>query len=384
MKRYDAAVIGLGGMGSAAAAHLARRGADVIGLERFPILHAMGASSGRTRIIRKAYFEDLAYVPLLERAYELWHELGTFSHQQLLQLCGVLVVGEESAGITQGVLRASREYDIPVDLLDAAQIRNRYPQMRPLDDEIGIFEPDAGICFPEHAIAAHLDMALAHGATLAGNIHVTGWNDSANGISVEIDGIPSFETARIIVCAGPWTPATFARLGLPITVQRNVQYWFRPAQPQFSAEIFPAYFLDRRGLSAPLYGFPDLGDGVKAAFHAHGETTTADALNRDVSAREVENMRRTLGSWLPGAPGDLCGVKTCMYSLTPDSHFAIGRDPQDERVVFGAGFSGHGFKFAPVIGELLAQLALDGQTSLDIGFLSPDRFANEQRLVASD
>lgn len=375
MKRYDAAVIGLGGMGSAAAAHLARRGADVIGLDRFPLLHALGASSGRTRIIRRAYFEDLAYVPLLNRAYDLWHELEAVTTQPLLALCGVLVIGDESSPISRGVLEASKRFDIPVRVLDARAARKLYPQMRFLANEIAAFEPEAGIVFPERAIAAHLDVALTHGATLAGDIHVTGWKTSATGaLTVEIDRVEAFETDRIVVCAGPWMANNFERLGLPIRVQRNVQYWFKPTTDEFSSDRFPAFFLDRPGLPAPLYGFPDLGDGVKAALHAFGETTTADNLNRDVSAREVEQMRRLLSEWIPKATGALCGVKACMYAMTPDQDFAIGRDPDDPRVVFAGGFSGHGFKFAPVIGEILAQLALEGGTELDIAFLSPNRF----------
>jgi sarcosine oxidase len=375
MKRYDAAVIGLGGMGSAAAAHLARRGADVIGLDRFPLLHALGASSGRSRIIRKAYFEDIAYVPLLQRAYELWHELERTTALPLLSMCGVLMVGRDSSELTTGVTRASQAFDIPVRTLDAREMRRAYPQLRPLDDEFGVLEPDAGVVFPENALAAHLDVALAHGATLAGQVNVTGWSASRNGISVEIDHVQAFETQRVIVCAGPWTASTFARLGLPITVQRNVQYWFRPRTGDFTPERFPAFMIDREGLPAPLYGFPDLGDGVKVALHGFGSTTSADELNRDVSAGEVEQIRRLLSTWMPDAAGDLTGVKACMYALTPDQHFAIGRDPGDARVIVAGGFSGHGYKFAPVVGELLAQLALDGGTELDIGFLSPARFA---------
>lgn len=375
MQRYDAVVIGLGGMGSAAAAHLARRGADVIGLDRFPLLHALGASSGRTRIIRRAYFEDLAYVPLLNRAYELWHELEATTSRPLLALCGVLMVGEASSGVASGVLRASKAFDIPVEVFDAPAIASRYPHMRFRDDEIAILEPDAGVVFPELAIAAHLDVALAAGATLAGDVRVTGWNSAHNGsLVVEIDGVDAIETDRIVVCAGPWMASTFERLGMPIHVQRNVQYWFKPPAATFSPSAFPAFFLDRAGLPAPLYGFPDFGDGVKVALHAHGDLTTADDLNRDVSAREVEQIRRLIAQWIPAAAGDLCGVKSCMYAMTPDQHFTIGFDRDDSRVVFAGGFSGHGFKFAPVIGEIVAQLALDGESPLDIGFLSPSRF----------
>ena len=374
MKRYDAAVIGLGGMGSAAAAHLARRGARVIGLDRYPLMHELGASAGRSRIIRKAYFEDLAYVPLLQRAYELWRELERSVNAPLLDLCGVLVVGPGEADATRGVLRASEEFGIPVEVMNAAEVRRRYPQLCPLDTEIGIFEPEAGIVFPERAVEAHINVALAQRAVLEGNTRVTGWRGDASSVIVQIDGRDAIETDRLIVCAGPWIPSAFAQLGLPIRVQRNVQYWFQPLTDEFERGRFPAFFLDRAGLPAPLYGFPDLGDGVKVAFHGLGKTTDADTLDRDVSDVEVDVIKRTLQEWMPDAAGELASVKACMYAMTPDQHFLIGPDPHDPRIIIAAGFSGHGFKFVPVIGEILAQLALDGETTLDIGFLSPTRF----------
>ena len=256
MVRYDVAVIGLGAMGSAATAHLARRGVSVIGLERFDLMHDLEPRRAGRVSFGKAYFEDLAYVPLLERAYQLWHDLENETNRTLLDLCGVLVVGSGESDATQGVLRASERYGIDVRVMDAAQLRRVYPQIRPLDDEVGIFEPDAGIVFPEEGIAAHLDVALAHGATLTGNIRVTGWQREGGSLYVQIDGVRAFEVDRIIVCAGPWTPSTFRQLGLPITVQRNVQYWFQPLADVFSDDRFPAFFLERFGLPAPLYGFP--------------------------------------------------------------------------------------------------------------------------------
>jgi sarcosine oxidase len=377
MERYDVAVIGLGGMGSATAAHLARRGARVIALEQYPLKHEFGASTGRTRIIRKAYFEDLAYVPLLERAYELWHQLERETGRTLLDLCGVLVVASGETDVARGVLRASERYDIPVQLLTISELRRAYPQIRPRDNEIGILEPDAGIVFPEPAIAAHLEVARNHHATLVGDTRVTGWHRDGTSLVIDVEGEPAFPVDRIVVCAGPWTPLAFARLGLPITIQRNVQYWFDARSDAFSRGRFPAFFLERADLPASLYGFPDLGDGVKAAFHGFGETTTADTLYRDVTLAEVEEIRTVLNDWMPGAGGPLRGFKACMYAMTPDQHFVLGRDPQDQGVIFGAGFSGHGYKFTPVIGELLAQLALDGETTLDIDFLSPKRFVEE-------
>jgi sarcosine oxidase len=371
--RYDVAVIGLGAMGSAAAAHAARRGARTIGIERFELGHDRGASGGRSRIIRKAYFESPQYVPLLERAYDLWRELERSSGTRLLQLCGVLIAGDPRSQIVAGVGDAARRYGIPVERLTASELRERFPQMEPLPGEIGILEPEAGIVFPEAGIAAHLDSARQAGATLIGSTRVLDANRTGEGFALRLDGGRTIAARHAIVCAGPWLASAFAGLHVPISVQRNVLYWFAPLEPVFSPDRLPAFLLDRPGLPAPLYGFPDLGDGVKIAFHGHGDHVDPDALDRDVHEGEIATVHAALHDWMPQAAGAFLDGKACMYAMTPDAHFAIGRDPASGLVVAG-GFSGHGYKFAPVVGELLAQLALDGRTRLDIGFLSPQRF----------
>jgi sarcosine oxidase len=369
---YDVAVLGLGGMGSAVAAHAARRGLRVVGFEQFPLVHDRGSSTGRTRIIRKAYFEDAAYVPLLERAYTLWRELEDRSQTALLDLFGALMIGHPASAMITGVARAAASYDIAVEHLDAAQLRARFPRIAAQPAEVGILEPDAGVVFPERAIAAHLNDARNAGAALYDNVPIRGYKRAGDRIRIRLDGGEHVDAARVAICAGAWTSDLLAHLHLPLRVQRNVQYWFAPSLPCPPAEL-PAFFVERASLLAPLYGIPDLGDGLKVAFHGYGATTQPDRLDREVHTDEIEAMRETLASLMPENAMTLRATKACMYTLTPDGNFAIGRDPENTNVVVACGFSGHGFKFVPVIGEIVTQLLLDETPRLDIGFLSLDR-----------
>ncbi len=376
MERFDVAVIGLGAMGSAACVHLAQRGVRVAGFERFAFGHDGGSSGGRSRIIRKAYFEDVAYVPLLERAYVLWRELERRTATQLLDMCGVLVVGDAAGGVANGVMSAAHERGIAVHTFDTQELRRAYPQLRIGDGEIGILEPDAGMVAPEAAIAAHLRLARDLGASLNEHMAVARWETMRDGIvRVAFTDGRAIEATRVIITAGAWAPQLLPGAGLPLDVQRNVQYWFDATTDAFSRERFPAFFLDRSSLPAPLYGMPDTGDGVKIALHGFGEATGADALKRTVEATEVEAIREIAESFMPGAAGPLRSSKACMYTNSPDRNFIVGMHPASPSVIIGTGFSGHGYKFAPAIGEVLAQLALDGGCAQDIGFLRPERLA---------
>ncbi len=371
---YDLVVVGLGGMGSAVAAHAAMRG-RVLGLERGALRHELGASAGRSRIIRKAYFEDVRYVPLLLRAYELWRELEAATATTLLDLIGVLMSGSHDSVTLAGVRASAARYDLPVEELSAADLRARYPGMRPLPGEVGLLERDAGVVFPERAVDAHLRLAHARGAELRPEAAVTGWERRPGGrLVVTLDDGSSVEAERLAVCAGPWSRSVLSDLDVPLRIQRNVQAWFAPASDAFARGRLPAFLLDRPGLPAPLYGFPDYGEGVKAALHGFGELTEPDSLDRSVSAQDVAAVQQPLEAWLPGAGSAFRTGKACMYALTPDEHFIIDRHPRDPGIAIACGFSGHGYKFCSVVGELVAQLAFDGGTALDIGFLGLSRF----------
>jgi sarcosine oxidase len=374
---FDVAVIGLGGIGSAIAAHCAARGASVIGLERFDPAHDRGSSHGKSRMIRQAYFEDAAYVALVLRSYELWRELEQKTAEQLLRITGVLSVGEEGSEVISGTKHSAAEHGLRLETLSRKQLQDRYPTLRLLPDEVALFEQDGGVLDPERAVGAHLKMAGAMGADLRFQTAMRSWEGSANGITIVLEDGARISAKTLVLSVGPWLKEMLNGLGIPLRIQRNVQTWFSPISNSYDAGLFPAFLLDRAGLPAPLYGFPDFGEGVKAAFHGFGQLTTADELDRGVDmTRDVEPIAAAMDEWMPGASAKFREAKPCMYSLTPDGNFVIDRHPRHPNVVLCGGFSGHGFKFAPVIGEIAADLALDGDSRHRIDFLSLKRFGD--------
>jgi sarcosine oxidase len=365
-------------MGSAALASASRLGRRVVGLERFGRGHEFGASSGKSRMIRKAYFEDAAYVPLLLRAYDAWRELEAESGETILHETGVLMVGSPNSGILEGAIRTARTHGLAYELLARDEVRKRFPQFIVREDEVGLFEPEGGFVIPEAAIRAALGVAEARGAEMRFDTPVTGWQSTPSGLRVELEDGSSLETARLAICSGPWIAPVLRQLGVPMTIQRNVQHWFEPTG-DFALGTCPSFFSDRADQPRRLYGFPDHGYGIKAAFHGYGEQAEPDSLDREIHEYDVEPVRRALDNLLPGAAGRYIGGKACMYSLTPDEHFVVTIHPNDERIVVAGGFSGHGFKFAPVIGEIVSSLLVDGGTKFDIDFISHKRFAKGAR-----
>ena len=372
---YDLVVAGLGAMGCSTLENAARRGLRVLGLEQYAPGDVRGSSHGKSRMIRKAYFEDPAYVPLVRRAYECWDELERRSKRTLLHRTGVLQIGLERSVVVQGVQRSARLHGLDVRLLDAAGVRRCFPMTRPLDEEVGVFEADGGVLASELALATQLELAVEAGAEARFGTRVARWSRAANGsgIDVEVGSGECLQTRKLALCNGPWLDFRANELGLPIVVQRKVQVWFAPETKAFAAPDCPAFFVDRAAFPETLYGFPDLGDGVKAAFHTGGEITTMDRLARTVREDDVSPIRAALESWMPGAGARVTGTAVCQYDMTPDEHFILGPHPGEPAVLVAAGFSGHGFKFSPAIGEVLVDLAIDGATPFDIGFLSPRR-----------
>lgn len=372
---YDVAVVGLGGMGSAILAHCATRGASVIGLEQFAPAHDLGSSHGRTRMIRKAYFEDPDYVPLVLRAYELWPELERAMGQQILRITGLLSIGEETSEIIRGTRRAASEHDLPVELLSGREVKARYPTLELWKDEVALFELDGGVLDPERAVRAHLQLAESSGAEMRFGVAMESWHATDKGFDLRLSSGTQISVNKLVLALGAWFQETIESLGVRIRVQRNVQAWFGPGTHAYDAPGFPGFLVNRKGLPAPLYGFPDFGDGVKAAFHGFGDLTDAKHIDREIDrARDVEPIARALERWMPGAAQTLREANSCMYTLTPDEHFVIDQHPEHANLILCGGFSGHGFKFAPVVGEIGAELALDGGSRHEIEFLSLRRF----------
>ena len=374
---FDVIVVGLGGMGSAAAYHLAARGKRVLGLEQYTPLHDHGSSHGQSRIIRQAYFEDPAYVPLVLRAYKLWTQLERDTKRSLLTVTGGLMLGTPGSDVVAGSLRSAREYQLPYDLLDAADIHRRFPPFTPDAGTVGFYEHRAGFLRVEAAVGAHLERAVQLGAQLQFEEPVQHWQASGDGVIVTT-ARGQYTAAQLVIAPGAWAPDLLAELGLPLTVERQVQFWFEP-QGSISAfwpDRFPIFIWETDEHLA-FYGFPALDRGdtaVKAAIHHGGEICTPETIRRAVGGDEVAQMRRVLAKRVPALSGPCRKQLTCMYTNTPDQHFVIAPHPDHPNVVIAAGFSGHGFKFASVVGEILADLAVDGATPHPHERFTPQRF----------
>jgi sarcosine oxidase len=370
---YDVAVAGLGAMGSAAAFHLARRGGKVLGLDRFTPPHAFGSSHGQTRIIREAYFEHPMYVPLVQRAYELWAELERASGRDLLRITGGLMIGRPDGVLVSGARRSAEQHRLPHELLSAADVVNRFPALRPADDMVAVWEPRAGILFPEACVGAHLTLARAHGATLRYEEPVVSWHSDGDGVRV-VTARGEYHAGQLLLTAGSWIGSLLPQLHLPFSVERQVMLWFaaRANPAQFAPARCPIHLWETSPQGF-FYGLPDLGDGVKLAIHHAGDRADPDRLRREVSDAEVASVRELLRRFLPDADGALRASEVCMYTNTPDEHFWIDRHPQHPQVLIASPCSGHGFKFSSVIGEVLAELLIDGRSRFDLSLFRQRR-----------
>jgi sarcosine oxidase len=378
---HDTIVVGLGGMGSAAAATLAGRGRRVLGLDRFGPAHDRGSSHGESRMVRQAYFERPGYLPLIFRAYELWRDLADERGRPLLQVTGGLTVGQPDSQLVTGVLESARLWDLPVEQLSAAELRRRFPTFTPGPELVGVYDPRSGFVRPEATVQGQLRRAREHGADLRFGQRVRSWSVAAGG-AVQVDTADGVYTADSLVLApGAWASELLPGLDVHLTVERQVQVWFAPRGPleRFAAERHPVYVWETEpAMAETFYGFPahpDLSTGLKVAFHHGGVTTTADSLDRSVGAADVDRLRAVLATRVPDLAGELIKAQVCMYTNTPDGHFVLATHPRYSNVAVACGFSGHGFKFVPVVGEILADLAIDGTTRHDIGLFDPARFA---------
>jgi len=372
-RKFDVIVVGLGAMGAAATYQMAKRGVRVLGLDAFPLGHANGSSHGHHRMIRRSS-HDPAWEPLIARAFELWGEIERESGETLLTITGEIGLGYPLPG---------REYrrfeDDPTsggarEIVDSTTLTERFPGVCLHDGMLATYEAEAGFLRPELAVAAQLRLADAHGATIHRPESVLTWSKEDDGVSVmTTEGV--YRADRLILVPGPWASELLGDLDLPLQVVRIVNAYFEPTRPDYwLLEGGAPDFL----LSVPegaFYGMPAMGGvGLKIGRHDAGEPTTARTIRRDVDAKEVEYLRDVLDRYMPGASGRVLQTATCMYTMTPDERFIVERHPAHARVVYGCGFSGTGFKYSCVIGELLADLALNGAASIDIDFLSSSRF----------
>jgi len=374
MPAIDVVVVGLGAMGSAAVHHLARRGRRVVGIERFRPGHAYGSSHGATRIIRLGYYEHPAYVPLLRRAYALWRELEAQAGRPLLQTTGIAEIGPADGRLVAGTLAAARTHDLPHAVLAAPEFMRRFPAFRIPADCVGVVQPDGGVLAAEAAILAQLGLAQAAGGELRTGETVTAVEPRTGGVRVVTDR-GMIEAGAAIVAAGAWVKKLLPDLAAPLRVTRQVMAWFAPRDARLCApEKFPVFMIESaRGIH---YGFPLDATGVKFAKHHHADATVdPDACDRSVTADDEALIRPMLTECLPAANGRLLQAKVCLYTMTPDGDFLLDRLPGAPQIVVASPCSGHGFKFAPAVGEILADLATGGATSHDISRFRLARFA---------
>ncbi|MEO2088247.1 MAG: N-methyl-L-tryptophan oxidase, partial [Gemmataceae bacterium] len=372
---YDAIVLGMGGMGSAAAYHMAACGGRVLGLEQLPLAHRRGSSHGHTRIIRTAYYEHPAYVPLVRRSFDLWYELEQQLGRELLTPLPCLSLGQPDSELIRGVEQAATEHRLDVERLSADELKQRYPQFRMPADMTGVIEQSAGALFVEECVRAHLDAAAATGrADLRAEEPAVSWTSHPSHVEVTT-ARGTYTATHLVVTSGAWATALLADLGVPLRVMRQVQHWFTPTDlAAFGPDCFPVFIADTP--AGAFYGLPSLaGQGLKLAGHyAAPELLSPNEVSWDVSDADSDSTVAFLQDYLPTAAGRPVRSEVCMYTLTPDRHFVIDRHPHHPRVSVACGFSGHGFKFSPVVGEILADLALTGTTNHPIGLFRAGRF----------
>ena len=378
--RFDVVVIGVGAMGSAALYHLARRGKRVLGLERFEVPHEYGSSHGYTRIIRLAYFEHPNYVPLLRRAYSLWDALEREAGETLLVRTGSITSGRPEAAVFSKSLESCRLHDLPHEVLTAREVARRFPGYRFPATMMSLFQPDGGFLVPERCIVAHAEAASRRGAVVHTGERVLDWSrrgSDAGGpeaFLVRTDR-GAYLADRIVVTAGAWVGQLLPRLAPVAVPERQVLAWLRPLVPDhYRPDRFPVFNIDA-GSEGAFYGFPEYGvPGVKLGkYQRGGDATDPDAMDRRPHPADERPLRAFVERYLPGAAGPTVLLKTCLFTNTPDEDFIIDRVPGAPGVIVGGGFSGHGFKFASVVGEMLADLAMDRSLGPDCAFLGIDR-----------
>lgn len=371
---YDAIIIGLGGMGAATAATLARRGQKVLGLEQFERGHALGSSHGHSRIIRTAYFEHPNYVPMCRAAFGLWYDLEQRHGRQLLIDCPCLTIGASDSDLVAGVRSAAAQHQLAVEKLDHGQLQQRFPQFQLPESYVGVLEQTAGILLVDDCVRTLQQEAVAHGADLRFGEAVVEWKVVADGVAVRTQW-ETLTARQLVVTAGPWASQVLADLQLPLSVMRQTPMWFQPSDAAaFRRDRFPIFIAETA--MGHFYGMPMLDRrGIKCAQHyGASELESPNAVKRNVEDANERPVREFLQQFIPSAAGPRSDGSVCLYTLTPDRHFIIDRHPEYHHVVIAAGFSGHGFKFAPVVGEVLADWVMGRECRLELGMFGVERW----------
>lgn len=374
---WDVIILGLGAMGSASAYHLARRGTRVLGIEQFTSPHDQGSSHGGSRIIRQAYWEGAEYIPLVSRAFELWRKLERDAGACLLHITGGVVIGAAGRELVKRTIAAAQKHAISIEILNGRETSRRFPAFALAAGEAAVYEPGAGYLIPEDCLRAHLEMAIRSGADFRFGEKVLRWTAGDGGVEV-IASRGTYRGGHLVITAGPWANEALGAL-FPMRVTRQVMVWIDPRGGigPFLPERFPIYVAEDLRGGAPVYGFPAIDGphaGVKAAIHGSDVECTPETVDRAVHEADLRRTIDAVKLRMPALDGRVLRAKTCLYTMTPDENFIIGTHPRFSSCTIACGFSGHGFKFSSVVGEVLADLAADGVTRHPIGLFSPLRF----------
>jgi sarcosine oxidase len=374
VSHYDAIVLGVGGMGSATLYHLARRGLRVLGIERYNIPHEMGSSHGLTRIIRLAYYEHPSYVPLLRRAYELWRQLENLVQERLLLITGSIDASREDGEIFKGSKMSCDIHHLRHEVLDSHDLNTRFPGYRLPRDIVAVYQPDGGFLLSERCIVAHVIAAQELGAEVHGQERVLDWAATGHGVEVCTDR-GRYSAEKLAICSGAWGAKLVSELATLAVPERQVLAWFQPTRPErFRLHTFPVFNMaveEGRYYGFPIYGIPGFKVG---RYHHLAQRVDPDQMDREVHREDEEVLRRFTARYFPDAAGPTMSLKTCLFTNTPDEHFILDLHPQWPQVCIAAGFSGHGFKFCSVVGEIMADLAQTGQSRHDVDLFRLRRF----------
>jgi sarcosine oxidase len=374
MKTYDVIVIGLGAMGGSAAYHCAKRGVSVLGLDANQPHHTLGSSHGATRAIRETYFESPDYVPLCQRSFDLWRELEKQTGTGLLNTAGAIYVGPEGHPMLRGVMSAAETHNLEAEQISRTAMANRFPGFALPEDWQGVFEHRGGVLRADACLQAHADLATTLGADLRFGVAAKSWERTAAGTVVVDTGDAKFEAAAVILTLGPWACVALQELNLPLSARRIPVIHFDARDPsRYDPENMSVYFW-----ATPIgvfAGFPHFEtEGIKIMRHDIGDVCTPDTIRRQISPDDIAEVARFADEYMPFANRRVRKTLACMYTMTPDNHFIIDSHPAFENLVYATGFSGHGFKFAPVVGEILADMVLTGGTDHATEFLKSSRF----------
>jgi sarcosine oxidase len=365
---YDVIVAGLGAMGSATSYHLASRGARVLGLERFTSGHTMGSSHGESRIIRELYYEHPLYVPLVQRAYELWARLERDAGVRLLHATGGLMLGQPESGLVRGALLSGETHGLSADVLQRAEVATRFPAFDPPDGSVAVWDARAGYLRAEACIDAHATLARRAGADLRYEEPLLRWEPDGDGVRVTTPA-GEYRAAQLALCVGAWTKTVLAELELPLKVERQVLVWLEAPEPVelYRDDRFPIFMFESDD-GRLMYGFPRLERGIKVAIHHEGRLhDSPDEVNRAVRPEEIAATKESLAQLLPALSNAAVRESaTCIYTDTPDTHFLVDFHPEHPQLLLSSPCSGHGFKFSSAIGELHAELLLDGRSRFDV------------------